>query len=149
MRRNAMLLYPYIKNDTILIITLMKMGHLDILKQLYGKVLIPNAVYMELTSNEKFLMETSQVMNCDFLEVKEVDNEVAVTILQEVSGLDAEESEAIVMANSRKADLLVMDEYKSRGVAKKCEIIKRHINQKRQELQNEVILSFLYPQKQK
>lgn len=108
-----------IVSDTTPIITLMKMGHLDILKHLYGKVLIPNAVYMELTANEKFVAEASQVMDSDFLEVEEVDNEVAVTILQEVSGLDAGESEAIVMANSRKADLLVMDEHKGRGVAKK------------------------------
>ncbi len=65
-----------IVSDTTPIITLMKMGHLDILKQLYGKVRIPNAVYMELTSNEKFVTEASQVMDCDFLEVEEVDNEV-------------------------------------------------------------------------
>jgi len=108
-----------IVSDTTPIITLMKMGHLDILKHLYGKVLIPNAVYIELTGNEKFVAEASQVMDSDFLEVEEVDNEVAVTILQEVSGLDAGESEAIVMANSRKADLLVMDEHKGRSVAKK------------------------------
>lgn len=108
-----------IVSDTTPIITLMKMGHLDILKQLYGKVLIPNAVYMELTVNEKFVAEASQVMDSDFLEVEKVDNEVAVTILQEVSGLDAGESEAIVMANSRKANLLVMDEHKGRSVAKK------------------------------
>lgn len=108
-----------IVSDTTPIITLMKMGHLDILKHLYGKVLIPNAVYMELTGNKEFAAEASQVMGSDFLEVEEVDNELAVTILQEVSGLDAGESEAIVMANSRKADLLVMDEHKGRGVAKK------------------------------
>ncbi len=108
-----------IVSDTTPIITLMKMGHLDILKHLYGKVLIPNAVYMELTGNEKFAAEASQVMYSDFLEVEEVDNKVAVTILQEVSGLDAGESEAIVLANSRKADLLVMDEHKGRSVAKK------------------------------
>ena len=108
-----------IVSDTTPIITLMKMGHLDILKQLYGKVIIPNAVYMELTGNEKFVTEAFQVIDSDFLVVEEVDNEVAVTILQEVSGLDAGESEAIVMANSRKADLLVMDEHKGRSVAKK------------------------------
>lgn len=50
-----------IVSDTTPIITLTKMGHLDILKQLYGKVLIPNAVYMELTSNKKFVTEASQV----------------------------------------------------------------------------------------
>lgn len=108
-----------IVSDTTPIITLMKMGHLDILKRLYGKVLIPNAVYMELTGNEKFVTEASQVIDSDFLEVDKVDNEVAVMILQEVSGLDAGESEAIVMANNRKADLLVMDEHKGRSVAKK------------------------------
>lgn len=108
-----------IVSDTTPIITLMKMGQLNILKQLYGKVLIPNAVYIELTGNEKFITEASQIMSSDFLKVEEVDNEVAVTILREVSGLDAGESEAIVMANSRKADLLVMDEHKGRSVAKK------------------------------
>ncbi len=77
-----------IVSDTTPIITLMKMGHLDILKQLYGKVLIPNAVYMELTGNKKFVTEALQIIDSGFLEVEKVDNEVAVTILQKVSGLD-------------------------------------------------------------
>ncbi len=77
-----------IVSDTTPIITLMKMGHLGILKQLYRKVLIPQSVYRELTNNRKYEYEISQVIDCDFLEVEEVDNAVAVTILQEVSGLD-------------------------------------------------------------
>ena len=106
-------------SDNTPIISLMKAGRLELLQKLFGVVYIPDAVYRELTENEAFSEEVRMVQECEFLYVQEVDNGKSVAILRNFTGLDAGESEAIVLANSRKADLLVMDEHKGRSVAKK------------------------------
>ena len=41
-------------SDSTPLITLMKAGQLDVLCKLFGDVLIPQAVYSELTRNENF-----------------------------------------------------------------------------------------------
>lgn len=50
--------------------------------------------------------------------MEEVIDTKSVNIFRRVTGLDAGESEAIVMADEKKADLLLMDERKERMVAK-------------------------------
>ena len=40
--------------DTTPLISLMKIGHLDLLHRLFGEVQIPNAVYEELVYNTRF-----------------------------------------------------------------------------------------------
>lgn len=42
-------------SDTTPIITLLKMNKLELLKNLFESIAVPNAVYNELTSNRKFL----------------------------------------------------------------------------------------------
>lgn len=44
-------------SDTTPLISLMKIGHLDLLKTYFGEIQIPEAVYKELTSNPKFTDE--------------------------------------------------------------------------------------------
>lgn len=50
--------------------------------------------------------------------MEEVIDTKSVNIFRRVTGLDAGESEAIVMSDEKKADLLLMDERKERMVAK-------------------------------
>ena len=45
-----------------------------------------------------------------------------VTILRNFTGLDAGESEAIILADEKHSDVLLMDEYKGRQVARKMGI---------------------------
>lgn len=99
-------------SDTTPITSLLKAGRLELLQQLFDVIYIPMAVYRELTENETYLKETKIVQECDFLLVEKVENEKSVAVLQNVSGLDAGESEAIILADEKQSDVLLMDENK-------------------------------------
>ena len=105
-------------SDTTPIISLLKADQLDLLEKLFHEVVIPKAVYSELISNIKFQDEAQVIKKCPFIFVEEVIDTKSVDIFRRVTGLDAGESEAIVMADEKKADLLLMDERKGRIVAK-------------------------------
>lgn len=109
-------------SDTTPIIALMKAGHLEWLEQLYHEISIPEAVFYELTTNDMFQDEAEQIKRCDFIKILNVKNSEAVNILRSATGLDAGESEAIVLYSESKADLLLLDEHKARGIAKQMEI---------------------------
>lgn len=57
-------------SDTTPLITLMKIGHLDLLEKVFGEIQIPEAVYTELTSNPRFQTEISQIQNCPFIHIQ-------------------------------------------------------------------------------
>ena len=104
-------------SDTTPLISLLKIGRLDLLKKLFGEIFIPQAVFNELTVDERFQMEANQIKNEKFILVKTVNNLEPVGILKRAVGLDQGESEAIVLADELKADLLLMDEAKGRKVS--------------------------------
>ena len=100
-------------SDTSPITNLIQIGCLEILKKIYGKVLIPEQVYQELKDYE----EHSQILATnDWLVVKKVINRQAVEDLSKY--LDLGECEAIILAKETTADLLIIDERKGRSVAK-------------------------------
>lgn len=109
-------------SDTTPIISLLKANHLELLQKLYGNVLIPEAVYRELTENPAYSKETKTVKSLDFLKTVPVENVKSVNVLRSVTGLDAGESEALIMYDEQKADLLLMDEHKGRSVAKQLNV---------------------------
>ena len=104
-------------SDTTPLITLMKASQLDILHKLFGEVVIPEAVYNELTSNNSFKDETELIKNSSFIRVVAVKDRKTVSVLQRATGLDLGESEAIVYADDNETDLLLMDEASGRKVA--------------------------------
>ncbi|MCD7717329.1 MAG: DUF3368 domain-containing protein [Lachnospiraceae bacterium] len=105
-------------SDTTPIISLLKIKHLDLLQKLFGEIWIPNAVYEELISNKKFSNEARQIMEVEYIEKVQVGDSKSVRLLQRATGLDAGESEAIILSDEKKADILLMDEAKGRLVAK-------------------------------
>lgn len=109
-------------SDTTPIIALLKANCLELLEKLYGKVLVPEAVYRELTENTVFAQEAETIKSISFLAVVAVENVKSVSVLRSVTGLDAGESEALIMYDEQKADLLLMDEHKGRSVAKKLNV---------------------------
>lgn len=77
---------------------------------------------MQYIENEAFSEEVRMVQECEFLFVEEVYNDKSVTILRNFTGLDAGESEAIILADEKHSDVLLMDEHKGRQAAKKMGI---------------------------
>ncbi len=110
-------------SDTTPIISLIKAGRLELLQKLFNVVYIPAAVYMELTENKAYSEEIKIVQECPFLFIEEVQNEKSVMILRNFAGLDAGESEAIILADEKQSDVLLMDEHRGRQVAKKMGIV--------------------------
>ena len=78
-------------SDTTPIISLLKAEQLELLKKLYGNVLIPRAVYRELTDNPRYTKEAVIIKKLDFLITVEVKNVKSVSVLRAVTGLDAGE----------------------------------------------------------
>lgn len=104
-------------SDTTPLISLLKIERLDLLEKLFGNVLIPQAVYEELTVDERFKLEAEQLKQKEFITVQPVKNSDSVSILKRATGLDQGESEAIVLTDEVKAELLLMDEAKGRAVS--------------------------------
>jgi predicted nucleic acid-binding protein len=105
-------------SDTTPLISLLKIDRLDLLEKLFGQVIIPQTVFDELTEDVRFKAEAEQIIRNDYIKVKPVINLESVSILKRATGLDQGESEAIVLTDELKADILLMDEVKGRTVSK-------------------------------
>ena len=81
-------------SDTTPLISFLKIGHIDLLEKLFGKVFIPQAVYNELTADIRFQHEAQQIEQSTFIEVRAVENTGSVSVLKRATGLDQGESEA-------------------------------------------------------
>ena len=104
-------------SDTTPLITLIKIGRLDLLQKLFESIIIPEAVYHELTSNTQFQDEAVEITKAKYIKVVDVHDTKSVELLRRATGLDLGESEAIIYSDGSKADLLLMDEVKGRKVA--------------------------------
>lgn len=54
-------------SDTTPLISLLKISRLDLLEKLFGEVLIPSAVFNELTTDERFQLEANQIRQEKFI----------------------------------------------------------------------------------
>lgn len=108
--------------DTTPLISLMEINRLDLLKELFEKVSILQAVYRELTGNPLFQNEVREIESSEYIQVVSVDNKRAVGILRRATGLDAGESKVIVLTDEQQGNLLLADKAKGRNVAKQMGI---------------------------
>lgn len=98
-------------SDTSPITNLIQVGHLDILEQLFGQIIIPEKVYQELTVYENHKQEIDARR---WMITMTAVNREEVKILE--AQLDSGEAEAIVLAKQLNA-LLIVDEKKGRKAA--------------------------------
>ena len=109
-------------SDTSVITNLAAIGYLQLLLQLYKRVLIPEAVDRELVDIEPPVPETLEVLNATWLEVRQVVNREVIERLQNEVRLDPGESEVIALVLELEADLLLIDEHRGRAEANRLGI---------------------------
>lgn len=93
-----------IVSNTGPIIALAGIGQLDLLRSLFGAVIIPPAVAAEI-KDEKSIRALRQA---EWISVRPASGVLAVQLL--LDEIDAGESEAIVLAQELQAELLLLDE---------------------------------------
>lgn len=102
-------------SNTSPLVNLATVGQLDLLRQLYGKIIIPQAVYHEIVVVGAGQPGDIEIKTFDWIETQQANDRIVVTSLE--LELDRGEAEAIALATALKADLLLLDERKGRVVA--------------------------------
>lgn len=92
------------------LIGLARIGKLELLRQLYGELVIPEAV-----EHEVVVEAADQVGKAAWIKTQTVYNEQLVRVLRE--NLGAGEAEAIALALETAAELLLIDEHRGRQTA--------------------------------
>lgn len=104
-----------IVSDTSPINNLAAINQLDLLRQLYDTVVIPQAVYRELTEPDFPVAGATEVQTFDWIQTRQVTNRILVEALQ--NELDTGEAEAIALSLELEADQVLIDERRGRIVA--------------------------------
>lgn len=104
-------------SNTSPIINLAGIGHLDLLKQLYGRIIIPQAVYQEIVVTGAGEAGANEVKRLEWISTYTATDPALVNSLS--VELDPGEAEAIACALELKADLLLLDEKRGRLIAQR------------------------------
>ena len=107
---------PVVSNASPLI-NLARIQRFDLLKQFYGRVTIPTAVYEEVVVYGQERDGSRDVRNATWIDRASPADDLAVSALS--AQLDRGEASAIILARELNAELLLIDEIRGRRVAEK------------------------------
>lgn len=100
-------------SDTTPLIGLASIGQLDLLRELFGEVYIPQAVFDETVTHGREASKAKlEVSKADWIHIVEVKDRLAVNVL--LDEMDLGEVETIILASEMNADWVLMDEKKGR-----------------------------------
>ena len=104
------------------LIGISRIGHLTLLQNLYGEILIPVRVREELklSSNKPGSQIVLEAIQAGWIRCVPIHDKSQVKML--IQAIDAGEAEAIQLATEQKANLLVIDDRNGRKAAKKRKI---------------------------
>lgn len=97
-----------IVSDASSLINLARIGELNLLRKLYGEIIVPDAVWHEVVVNGAGQPGAETIHAAVWVKRASVKNRYLVQALTQ--DLDAGEAEAIALALEIKAELLLMDE---------------------------------------
>ena len=109
---------PLVVSDSYTLIHLAGIGRLQLLKDLYGAVVVAGAVWTEVVEQGGDRLGASAVNAArdeGWLSIEQPENKQLLHLLKDQ--LDAGEAETIVLAIDHQADLVLMDETEGRRVA--------------------------------
>ncbi len=101
--------------DSTVIIGLAKIGKLELLKQIFGEVYIPSAVFTEVAVSGKGRNGAKEIAELEWIQKKSVKDKRIVEILLAEFGRG--ESEVLVLGKELNADLLIIDDERARTAA--------------------------------
>ena len=104
-----------IVNSTPLI-ALCNVERLDILNKLYGEIMIPKAVYEEISVKENSVCKRMIDESKGWVKIKSIQNEMAKLMFK--SQLHDGEVEVMILAKEEDADLVIIDDGNARKHAK-------------------------------
>ena len=104
-------------SDSSPLITLAKIGHLDLLPQLYETVTITPEVYAEVVVSGAGLAGSSQIPAAKWIDVKPVRKPANLAAAQQRFGLGIGELSVMMLGQELKADVLLIDDMKARKLA--------------------------------
>ncbi len=107
-------------SDSTPLIALARINRFHVLQELFGKLIIPSAVYSEVVTASKGRVGGEELKNSDWIDCCQVSNRDLVTFLK--ISLDEGEAEAIALAQEICADLLLMDDGDGRHIAESVDI---------------------------
>lgn len=97
------------------LIALAKIGEINLLKEFFGEIYIPDAVYDDVVTRGQNRPGMNEVMDAKWIKRKSVRNKMMVKLL--LAELDKGEAEVLVLANEINADKVIIDEKKGRNAA--------------------------------
>lgn len=103
-------------SDASPLIALARIERLELLRSLFGRLIIPNAVWRELVLSGDDKAGNKALLQADWVETHSVSDDTLTNLLRH--DLGAGESEAIVLAKELGADFLLIDERLGRSAAK-------------------------------
>ena len=109
-------------SDASPLISLAKIGYLRILRELFEKVYIPEAVYEEIVVKGKGKTGAREVKFATWIKKKEIKDIQTCNRLIREFNLGKGEAETIVLGREMRADCVLIDEGKARDIAVSLEI---------------------------
>lgn len=107
---------PKVVSNSSPLIHLAKIGHLDLLKYFFGEILVSNVVYKECVIEGKGREDAKKIEKAEWIKVAKMRDENLKKALMMV--LDEGEAEAIALALEESADLILLDDYEAREIAR-------------------------------
>jgi predicted nucleic acid-binding protein len=101
--------------DASPLIALSRVGRLDLLRQMFGTLVVPEAVWQEVASVPDDRPGSVELRSSAWVSHTAVQDTALVRLLRQ--DLGAGESEAIVLAHELRADVLLIDERLGRSAA--------------------------------
>jgi predicted nucleic acid-binding protein len=102
--------------NTTPLIALSYTGQLDLLKKLYGEIIIPDAVYRELSVKKESVCKKAVDKSLDWIHVEKIKNQMAKNMYK--TQLHEGEVEVMILSQEINADVVIIDDANAKKHAK-------------------------------